>query len=317
MADIALKSGEIPLGSMLTISAMFLLAFGIKAAAFPGNAWLPASYHTPSVAVSALFGGLLTKVGAYAVLRVLLAMLPEGRDALEPVIAVVAVATMVLAPLGALAQTNLRRAVGFLVIGGIGVIFAGLAFGTLRGVAGSTLYAVHSMLTLTAFYLAAGLIERMNGTNDIRFMGGTYSAGAPLSILFIVLVFAVSGLPPFLGFWPKILLIEAGAMENDWFVVAGVLLNAFLTLIAASRLWAHIFWRVGQEGEHSEQPNSGIRRLDATETRLGLAPTVALVALIVVLGLFPNWLFEAGRIGAFDLIEPQRYIDAVFSEVQP
>ena len=113
--------------------AVALVAFGIKAAAFPGNAWLPASYHTPAVAVSALFGGLLTKVGAYALMRVLFGHAArQAAILLEPVIRSLAVATLVLAPLGALAQTNLRRAMGFLVIGGIGVIFAGLALGTRR-----------------------------------------------------------------------------------------------------------------------------------------------------------------------------------------
>ncbi|WP_404405569.1 Na+/H+ antiporter subunit D [Pelagibacterium halotolerans] len=315
MADIAQKSAQAPIGPLLTVSGLFLFAFGIKAAAFPANAWLPAAYHTPAVAVSALFGGLLTKVGAYAAYRVLVLLLPEGRGMLEPVILVIAVATMILGPLGALAQTNLRRAIGFLVIGGIGVLFAGLTLGTQHGIGGGVIYAVHSILTLTAFYLVGGLVERMSGTQDIRYMGGIYTANAPLSILFIILVFAIAGLPPFLGLWPKILLVEGGVRAGEWVIVATLLLNSLLTLIAASRLWAHIFWRNGHEGARSEQPNETLRRLTSDETRLGLAPTIVLVALIVVLGLFPNWLIEAGGIAAIDMLNPERYISAVFAGV--
>lgn len=315
MADLIDKAADIPAGPMLTVAALFLFAFGVKAAAFPANAWLPASYHTPSVAVSALFGGLLTKVGAYAVLRVLVVLLPEGRDQLEPVIAALAVATLLLGPLGALAQTNLRRAIGFLVIGGIGAVFAGLAVGSMRGVGGGVFYALHSILTLTALYLAAGLVERASGTQDIRLMGGLYAANAPLSILFIVLVFAVSGLPPFLGFWPKLLLVEGGIELGHWVLVVALLANSLLTLIAASRLWAFIFWRNGPEGERSEQPNEALRRLTPFETRFGLTPTVLLVALIVGLGLFPNVLFQSGGIAAFDMLNPARYSAAVFAEI--
>lgn len=315
IADLAGKTADIPLGPMLTVSALFLFAFSVKAAAFPANAWLPAAYHTPAVSVSALFGGLLTKVGAYAIIRILMVVLPEGRMLLEPVIAVVAVLTMLLGPLGALAQTNIRRAVGFLVIGGIGALFAGLSLGTLHGIGGAVFYAAHSMLTLTALYLAAGLVEKMSGTQDIRLMGGIYAANSWLSIVFIILVFAVSGLPPFLGFWPKLLLVEGSMRAGDWFLVIGLLLNSFLTLIAASRLWLHVFWRNGQEGERSEQPNAMLRPLDEAGNRFALPSVAVLVALIVVLGLFPNTLFTASGMAGFDMTDPSRYIDAVFAEV--
>lgn len=314
-ADLVSKGDDIPLGVMLTLTALFVFAFGIKAAAFPANAWLPAAYHTPAISVSAVFGGLLTKVGAYALIRVLMLVLPEGRIALEPVIAVIAVATLLLGPLGALAQTNIRRAVGFLVIGGIGALFAGLSLGSMHGIGGAVFYGIHSMLTLTALYLAAGLVEKLSGTQDIRLMGGIYAANSLLSIVFIVLVFAVAGLPPFLGFWPKLLLVEGGVRAGDWFVVAALLLNSFLTLIAASRIWAHVFWRNGPEGKRSEQPNAMLRPLSANDNRFALSSTVTLVALIVALGLFPNWLFSASGMAGFDMLDPSRYIAAVFVEV--
>ncbi|MEQ8444583.1 MAG: Na+/H+ antiporter subunit D [Pelagibacterium sp.] len=314
-ADLVAKGAELPLGPLVTVSVLFLFAFGVKAAAFPGNAWLPASYHTPAVSVSAIFGGLLTKVGAYAAIRVLVMALPEGYAQIQTVIAVVAFATLILGPLGAMAQTNLRRAVGFLVIGGIGAIFAGFALGSTHGVGGAIFYAFHSMLTITAFYLLAGLIERMSGTSDIRKMGGIYGASAPMSILFIIMVFAISGMPPFLGLWPKILLVEGGIRAENWWLVFAVLFNSFLTVIAASRLWAHIFWRNGQEGERSEQPNEDLRPLSAREVALGLVPTAILFAVIVIFGLFPDWLFTASGIAAQDMLSPTRYVDAVFAQV--
>ncbi|WMT91252.1 proton-conducting transporter membrane subunit [Pelagibacterium sp. H642] len=314
-ADLVAKAADIPIGPLTAVALLFLFAFGVKAAAFPANAWLPASYHTPAVSVSAIFGGLLTKVGAYAAIRILVMVMPDGHANFQWLIAVVAFATLILGPLGALAQVNLRRAIGFLVIGGIGAIFAGFALGTMHGIGGAVFYAVHSMLAITAFYLLAGLIEQMTGTTDIRRMGGIYAANAPVSILFIAMVFIISGMPPFLGLWPKILLVEGGARADNWWLVFALLANSFLTLIAASRLWAHIFWRNGQEGERSEQPNPDLHPLEREETVFGLVPTMALMAVIVVLGLFPNWLFSASGIAARDMLTPERYVEAVFAEV--
>ncbi len=120
MADIALKAPQVQGGAIAAVAALFFLAFAMKAAAFPLNSWLPASYHAPDPAVSAVFAGLLTKVGVYALVRTHLLLIPQSHAELQLVMEVVAGATLILAPLGAMAQTNVRRALGFLVIGGIG-----------------------------------------------------------------------------------------------------------------------------------------------------------------------------------------------------
>lgn len=319
MADIM---GVAPLanpGAMAGVAALLLLAFGMKAAAFPVNAWLPASYHTPPAAVSALFAGLLTKVGAYAMLRALVAILPGSRDLLEPAIALIAIATLLTAPLGAIAETNLRRAIGFVVIGGIGAVVAGLALPTADGIAGSGLYIFHAILTMTGLYLVAGLVERTTGASDTRQMGGIYAASAPLSILFLVLILAAAGVPPFLGFWPKLLLLQASladgvtGSEPSWIGVAltlALLVNAVLTLIAGTRLWAHVFWR-----------NPAIdlpARIGTQRESLGLAAVGALVAAVAIAGLWPSPLMEGASRGAGDILDPSRYVAATaLAEVTP
>jgi multicomponent Na+:H+ antiporter subunit D len=321
MADLIGVAGAANPAAMASVAALFLLAFGMKAAAFPVNAWLPASYHTPPAAISALLAGLLTKVGVYALLRTLVALLPAGREVLEPVLMIVAGATLLLGPMGAIAETNLRRALGFLVIGGIGATIAGMALPTPEGVAGSAVYILHAMLTMTALYLLAGLVEKLTGETDTRKMGGLYAAASWPSILFFALILAVSGVPPLLGFWPKLLLIEAGLDASgivtgtiDWgaLVLTGTLLaNALLTLIAGTRLWSHIFWRAGPEGPMAETPNPNLRRLTSREAWLGVWPVSLMALLVVLLGLWPQPLFELGFTAARDLLEPVRYIEAV------
>ncbi|KKB09016.1 proton-conducting transporter membrane subunit [Devosia chinhatensis] len=318
MADIMRVAAVANPAAMAGVAALLLLAFGIKAAAFPLNAWLPASYHTPPAAISALFAGLLTKVGAYALLRTLVAILPASRDMLEPVLAIIAVATLLIAPLGAIAETNLRRAIGFIVVGGIGAIMVGLAIPSQTGVAGSGFYILHAILAMSALYMVAGLVEKRTGATDTRQMGGLYAASAPLSILFIVLVLASAGVPPFLGFWPKLLLLQASiaqsvtAQTQDWIGIAltlALLVNAVLTLIAGTRLWAHVFWRSGPEGAGSEHVRPELVPFDR-RGRLGLGTTAVLTATIVLLGLWPAPLLDAMQAGAGDIINPERYVAA-------
>ncbi|WP_316359466.1 proton-conducting transporter membrane subunit [Devosia sp.] len=308
MADILRVAPSANPAAMAGVAALLLLAFGMKAAAFPVNAWLPAAYHTPPAVISALFAGLLTKVGVYAMLRSLVVLLPASRDLLEPVLVAVALATLLIAPLGAIAETNLRRAIGFLVIGGVGSVLAGIAIPSLAGVSGAGLYVFHAILTMTALYLVAGLVERQTGETDTRRMGGLYAASAPVSMLFFALVLATAGVPPFLGFWPKLLLLQAGLAEAGWsggLVAMALILNAILTLIAGSRLWAHIFWRSAPEG--AVAPAVASRQGEW----LRFGATGALVAVVVAAGLWPNGLFEALRLGAPDLLDPARYAAAV------
>jgi multicomponent Na+:H+ antiporter subunit D len=307
------------------VVALLTLAFAMKAAAWPVNAWLPASYHTPPPALSALMAGLLTKVGVYALLRTLAFLFPASAMLLEPVLVAVAAATLLLGPLGAIAETNLRRALGFLVIGGIGASVAGIALGGETGLAGAASYIVHAMLTITALYMLAGLIEAATGETDTRRMGGLYAKAPLLTFGFFAMLLAVSGVPPFLGFWPKLLLVEAGfnAWANDgdpgglvlWL---GVLANALLTLIAATRLFAHAFWRAGPEGPEAELPNPALKPLDEPHWRPGLAAGFAMTVLVLALGLYPEPLMAFGKAAAAALLDPSAYIAATgLAEVTP
>jgi multicomponent Na+:H+ antiporter subunit D len=297
MADIIGAAARADAAPLTAIAALFTLAFGMKAAVFPVNAWLPAAYHAPPPALSALMGGLLTKVGVYALLRTLIMLLPVAREHLASVLLAVAIATAILGPLSATAETNLRRAIGFMLIGGVGLMLLSVPGLELAAVAGSVAYGVHAILTLTCLYLVAGLVERATGEADTRRMRGLYAANSALSVLFFVLVLAISGVPPFLGFWPKLLLLQGFAGASAWLPLFVVLINALLTLIAGTRLWSHIFWRGTAE-----------------RAVLPASPHIAawlLTAVIVALGFAPAVLIEAAHIAAQDLLDPIRYIASV------
>lgn len=306
MADLAIQIEANPDAPTGTLMMLFLFAFAMKAAAFPVNFWLPSSYHTPNIVTSAIFAGLLTKVGIYALLRVVVMLFPEALDTFQDVLIWVAALTSLLGAAGALASSDIRRMLGFLVIAGIGAMFVGVAVATPLGLAGAILYAVHSILVMAALYLAAGVIGRMTGSFDLREVAGLYRASPFFAALFLILVFAVSGLPPFSGFWPKLLLVRSSMEAGQGYLTAAYLLSSFISMIAIGRVWLFAFWRDDVAGVAAST-----MALTIEEQRAYLIPVTVLVAVIVALGLVANPPIELAGLAAGGLFDPAAYIRAI------
>ncbi|MEZ2128991.1 MULTISPECIES: Na+/H+ antiporter subunit D [unclassified Sinorhizobium] len=305
MADIVERAKELR-GSapLMTLSALFLLAFGMKAAAFPVNFWLPASYHTPRIVVSALFAGLLTKVGVYALIRVMVMLLPVEREELSLLIAIVGAATMILGALGALAQTDIRRLLGYVVISGIGNMLAGVALGSPGGISGAIFYALHSIVLMTALYLAAGQAAKIGRGFSLALLGGLYRRNPWFAGLSFILFLAASGLPPFSGFWPKVILVKASLDVGAWWLAAAILVSGFLMTIGFGRVFLLAYWR--------PQSADGMVAGESQLEWQAFLPLLLLTGLIVGFGLFPEPLFRLTQIAAANLENPEPYLLSVF-----
>lgn len=308
MADVARKAeGLRGSGPMMTLASLYFLAFAMKAAAFPVNFWLPASYHTPRIVIAALFGGLLTKIGVYALLRFLIMLFPVERTEISGIIGWVAALTMIVGILGALAQSDTRRIFGFVVISGVGVMLAGIALGGAAGAAGAILYAVHSMLVMAALYLLAGLMREVGGSFSLHELSGLYRASPLLAGIALFLVFAISGLPPGSGLWPKVLLVKAALDTGYWWLALVILATGLLTTVTMGRVFALAFWReksaVAPEGEAGPL------------TVLGVVTLVALTLPLLALGIYPEPFIRLADMAAKGLIDSSAYIGAVFPGV--
>ena len=337
MADIAQKAGELrDTAPLMTLGALFVFAFGMKAAAFPVNFWLPASYHTPRIVVSALFAGLLTKVGVYALLRVMVMLLPVEREALSLVIAIAAALTMVLGAMGALAQSDIRRFLGFVVVSGIGSMLAGTAIAGTAGLSAAIFYALHSIVLMTALYLLAGEAARRGGSYRLESLSGLWASAPAFAGLSLALFLAGSGLPPFSGFWPKAMLVKASLDIGAWWLAGAILLSGFLTTIAFGRLFLLAYWRpapasaptmasapamapastAASAGEGtaaagapvSPAPAAPVPRAPAS----AMLPILVLSALVVWFGLFPEPLIDLSQRAAIGLADPAAYLQSVF-----
>lgn len=306
MADIALKvTAADTKAPLITLASLFALAFAMKAAAFPVNFWLPASYHTPKIVVSALFGGLLTKVGVYALLRVMIMLFPVQREELSFVIAIVAVLTMLTGALGALAQNDLRRLMGYVVISGIGTMLAGVAIGSPSAVGGTMFYALNSVVVMTALYLVIGHAARIGGAWTLSELSGLYVKAPWFSAMALALFFAASGLPPFSGFWPKAMLTKAAIDIGAWWLAAAILISGFLCMIALARAFLLCFWRPSPAGMKAVLP---------VANPPGLSPVIGLTLLVIVFGLFPESIIGISQRAADGLSDPTAYIRSVFPQ---
>src|SRR6056297_3313579 len=165
MADLAAKVAAVENRTLVQVNALlFLVGFGIKAAVFPLYFWLPASYHTPPSAVSSIFGGLLTKVGVYALIRVF-TLIFVGDAFLDQILLVLAIFTLFSGAVGALVQNNIRKVFSYLIICHIGYMIIGLGMFTEVAIAGAIFYLVHDILVKTNLFMISGLIYRIKGSN--------------------------------------------------------------------------------------------------------------------------------------------------------
>ncbi len=307
MADLAGRladRGPSPLAN--GVAMMFLLAFGTKAALFPLFFWLPASYHAPPSPISAIFAGLLTKVGVYALYRTFTLMFVSDIPFTHDWLIALAGLTMVVGLLGAVVQENLRRVLSFNLVGHIGYMVLGLGLFTPVAVAGGIFYTIHDMIDITVLFLIAGVIHRRSGHWRLDRLGGFYEGAPVLSLLFLLAAFSLAGIPPLSGFWGKLALIREALDQGRHLSVAAALVAAFLTLFSMGLVWGEVFWKDRPEDEPANGPRPTRR-----ETAFQMAPIVGLTVLSLSMGLFPEPFFRYAEAAAHGLLEPAAYIRTV------
>ncbi len=312
MADLAMHSGLMKESGMMSAVAMLLLvAFGIKAAIFPLFFWLPASYHTPPAPVSAIFAGLLTKVGVYAIIRVFTLLFVHDLQFTHGLLIFSAGATMVAGVLGAAAQNRFRRILSFHIISQIGYMILGLGLFTPLALAGSIFYIVHHIIVKTNLFLVSGLVYRLRGSYELKALGGLYTSHPMLSILFLIPALSLAGVPPLSGFWGKFILAKAGLETGSYLIVAVSLIVGLLTLFSMTKIWSEVFWKkaadpAGAGGPAAPSPATAGGRLPAF-----VAPIVFLASVTIFMGLVPGPLLSLATLAAEQLLNPEEYIRTV------
>ncbi|WP_350348802.1 Na+/H+ antiporter subunit D [Agromyces sp. G08B096] len=330
IAQLSVRIAELPSSVQLILHLLLLIAFGIKAAVFPLSFWLPDSYPTAPAPVTAVFAGLLTKVGVYAIIRTETVIFTESD--LSTLLLVIGGLTMLVGILGALTQADIKRLLSFTLVSHIGYMIFGIGLSTELGLAATIYYVVHHITVQTALFLTTGLIERFGGATSINGLAGLLKASPLLAILFFLPALNLGGIPPFSGFLGKVGLFVAGAEGAPadvggpawltWAVIAAGAVTSLITLYALTRFWNMAFWRGRDEleGYESVLLNSvqewegGTSTTTATRTTpwLMVTATTALVAVTLLLTVFAGPLFDLTGRAAENLVDPDMYVSMVF-----
>lgn len=301
LAQLALRLPDVDPGVRLAIQVMLLLGFGIKAAIFPLSAWLPDSYPTAPAPVTAVFAGLLTKVGVYTMIRTQTLLFPSNR--LDDLLGVVAIASMIVGILGAVAQQDIKRLLSFTLVSHIGYMVWGISMSSDLGLGAAIYYAVHHITVQTALFLVVGLIERRGGTTSLVRLGSLAKLAPLLAIMYMIPALNLAGIPPFSGFFGKVGLIQASVDRGhwvDWALIAAGIITSLLTLYAVTRAWNMTFWQEAPE------------ELPVKEIPMGMkASAGALVAISLLISFAAGPINDYTRKAAVELEARSPYIVSV------
>ncbi|MDN5705127.1 MAG: Na+/H+ antiporter subunit D [Yaniella sp.] len=322
MADLAMKLGDLDPDLQQLLHLMLLVGFGIKAAVFPLSFWLPDSYPTAPAPVTAVFAGLLTKVGVYAIVRTETLLFPGDR--VNTLLLVISGLTMIVGILGALVQFDIKRVLSFTLVSHIGYMIFGVSVANQVGLTATVFYVVHHITIQTALFLVTGLIEYRTGTANVDRLGSMAKISPLVAILFLVPALNLGGIPPFSGFLGKVGLIEGGVVNGSplaWVMVAASVVTSLLTLMVMMRIWTRVFWRPIEDSEDPAMRGmEEAKRAEAkatplrTDSRGLVVPTVGLVTVGVALTFVAGPLFDFADKAANDMIHRTPYIEAVLGE---
>ncbi|SFR39330.1 monovalent cation/H+ antiporter subunit D [Litoreibacter janthinus] len=249
MADLANRVALITPDETVGIrlaAVLLLLVFAIKAALVPLHFWLPSSYAEAPAPVAALFA-IMTKVGAYAIIRVYTLIFPPDLAVTSGLhdtwLLPAALVSLAIGMIGVLAAKKLDRLVAFSIIGSMGMVMISIALFTPAGIAAALYYIVHSTLAGATLFLIADLVRAGRANLDLTAQppvsGATLTAG-----LFFIGAVAMAGLPPLSGFLGKLLVLDA-AYNADLMVWiwATVLGSSLISIVGFARAGSILFWK--------------------------------------------------------------------------
>jgi multicomponent Na+:H+ antiporter subunit D len=304
MAELPARLAELPPAVNIGLNLLLLVSFGMKAAVFPLFSWLPDSYPTAPSSITAVFAGLLTKVGVYALIRTETLLFPGGQRTL---LFWVAGLTMIVGVLGAISHSDMKRILSFHIVSQIGYMLLGLAIGGPAAIAATVFFLLHQIPVKTSLFLVEGIVERDAGTSAFERVGGLAHRSGVLAALFLLPALSLAGLPPFSGFVGKLALLRAGLEGDHGVIVAVALVGSLLTLVSMTKIWLGLFWG---DVEPAAPPGTiGIVR----HHRLMGASTIALVVVALAIAVFAGPIFRFCEAAGEQLVDGSRYVQAVFA----
>jgi multicomponent Na+:H+ antiporter subunit D len=306
-AEIALRAREMSDDPRVLLLALLLLVvFGIKAGLFPLYYWLPNSYPTLPIPVSALYAGMLTKVGVYVLLRVFGTVLPHDLHGVHQLLAWLAGVTMLVAVIGAISRNFIRGILSFHILSQIGFMVLAIGFFTPLSFAAAIFYIIHHIVVKASLFLIGGVAALLNRTDDLGRMGNLWKHTPWLGVLFLIQALSLAGMPPLSGFWGKYVILVVGVEQREFALVTAAIVASVLTLFSMLKIWNGAFWHAA--------PRVPVRTDD--RRWVGMTWVIGgLTALSLVIGLGAEAFLQLAQEAAGRVLDRDAYAAAVFQQL--
>ncbi len=311
MADLAQRVTQISPDATVGIriaAVLLLLVFAIKAAVVPLHFWLPSSYAEAPGPVAALFA-IMTKIGAYAIIRVCTLIFPPELEATAGLhgqwLLPAALVSLAIGMVGVLAARRFDRLVAYSVIGSMGMVMVAISLFTPAGIAAALYYIIHSTLAAALLFLIADMVRNARGSDELA-LHPPMAGAALISGMFFVGAIAMAGLPPLSGFLGKLLVLDAG-FETDqvvW-IWAVVLISSLISILGFARAGSIVFWKAHQVEAPQDAPQV------ARPATLSFVAAGGLAALLVAHTVFAGQVHGYTTRMAAALFAPDAYIATV------
>ncbi|MBD3271022.1 MAG: NADH/ubiquinone/plastoquinone (complex I) [Elusimicrobia bacterium] len=225
----------------LLVSALFIMGFGLKAALVPFHAWLPDAHPSAPAPISAMLSGVLIKsLGVYSLFRILFNVIGMNTR-LSEIILVLGALSMVIGVFLAIGQWDFKRLLAYHSISQIGYVVLGIGLGTPLGIAGGLFHLLNHSLFKSLLFLNSGAVEYASNTRDLREMGGFRTKMPVTASTGFVASMSIAGIPPFNGFWSKLMIIIAAVQAGrNWYAFWAVLAS-ILTLASFMKVMKYAF----------------------------------------------------------------------------
>jgi formate hydrogenlyase subunit 3/multisubunit Na+/H+ antiporter MnhD subunit len=301
MADLAKHIVDYTEPSVFVPMVLMITGLGIEAAIFPLNAWLPDAHSSAPSSISAILSGIAIEVGLYAVIRVLFTIFDVSNFFVFFMF--LGVLTILVGEMSAFGQKNIKRMLAYSSIGQIGLIVFAFSISTQFGVTGGLFQMISHTLGKALLFLSAGYMIYRTGSMEISSFEGIGKKMPFTALFFTIGTFSIVGLPPFIGFASKFMIIRAALAKGEllFMILIGIVLLG--TVIEGG-----YFFKLIQLMYFK-----GIREIDKKNESpvTGLIPMFILAGLIIFIGIYPNFITKILNPAASELLDNVEYIRSV------
>ena len=300
MADIAQNISTVNSPTLFIAMALFIAGFGIEAAIFPLNAWLPDAHSSAPSSISAILSGIAIHIGIYAMFRVLYTIF--GINNVFTFLAIMGIITLLIGEMSAFKQANIKRVLAYSSIGQIGLIIFALSIGTISGISAGLFQIVTHTLSKSLLFLCVGYMIYHTNSMELSSLKGLGKRMPLTSFLFTIGTFSLIGLPPFIGFPSKLSIILAGLKAGGILFLILIILMLCATVIEGA-----YFFRIVQILYFREPEKQD--RIKPSFTFL--LPAMILAILIIFIGLYPDLIHNILNKSAGEFLDKLSYIKSV------